>query len=64
MTDAERIKRLLNWITEPAKCKACNQEMWFINTKSGRLMPVQGNGEPHFANCPGADEFRRKKGTQ
>ena len=62
MTDAERIKRLLNWITNMAKCKKCGQEIWFIKTKAGHLMPVTGDGEPHFSNCPAADESQ--KGSQ
>jgi len=62
MTDAERIKRLLNWITDPIKCWKCSQEIWFIKTKSVTLMPVTGDGESHFSNCPAAAEFRKKKG--
>ena len=61
MTDAERIKRLLNWITEPAKCKACGRMIWFVTTKKGKLMPVTDEGEPHFADCPAAKAFQKSQ---
>ena len=55
-------------------CKACEAEIKFIRTEKGRNMPVDTKpitvitslGKtikgfiPHWANCPGANQFRKK----
>ena len=60
----------------PTNCKKCNAQIEFIKTTAGKFMPVDieprvtivtDKGEvktgriSHFATCPAADEFRRKK---
>lgn len=54
-------------------CKACKQNIHFVETVKGRLMPcnpkkltvitlmgdVVTGWEAHFATCPQADKFRR-----
>lgn len=42
-------------------CKKCGKQIFFIKTKKGKFMPIEVLSlECHFANCPGADGFRRK----
>lgn len=44
------------------RCRACNQEIAWYRTPAGRRMPLEeGTMEPHWAKCPQADDFRRKK---
>ena len=57
------------------QCKACKQNIHFVETRKGRLMPcnpkkltvitilgdVVSGWEAHFATCPQADKFRKKK---
>ncbi len=53
---------------EKAKCKACGKEITFGITGRGHRMPVeqdeQGKWVSHFATCPEAKRFRKKKGGQ
>ena len=42
-------------------CKKCGKEIVFIRTKAGYFMPVRLNLISHFADCPGASEFRKDK---
>lgn len=58
-----------------AQCKACNAEIKFIRTEKGRQMPVDVKPitvitelgktirayQPHWASCPGADQFKKSK---
>lgn len=42
-------------------CKACGKNIRWIKTVNGKWMPVNWDGESHFATCPGADDFRKEK---
>lgn len=42
-------------------CRACRACIVFVRTTSGALMPVNLDGTTHFATCPAADAFRRRK---
>ena len=60
---------------ETTKCKSCKAEIYFLNTKNNKLIPVNAEtvqeGETtfdktkghiaHWASCPDALKFRRKK---
>lgn len=57
----KRIANLLDWMAPPAKCKDCGAEIrWITNRKTGKNMPINAEGVSHFADCPGADRFRKK----
>ncbi len=47
------------------ECKSCGVKIWFAETKNGKQLPINLIGvmewEPHWASCPFADEFRKKK---
>ncbi len=43
-----------------AKCRGCDADIVWLRTEAGKLMPIDGDGTPHFATCPKAAQFRRK----
>ncbi len=56
------------------KCRRCGAEIVFLLTKKGKSMPVVASSvsegdelydhakhKSHFADCPAADLFRKKK---
>jgi len=59
-------------------CKGCGQPIHYVETLRGRRMPcnerkltvitmlgdVVSGWEAHFATCPQADKFRKKKQTE
>lgn len=59
---AANILKLLDLIAAPAQCKSCHRKIFWVKVKSGKMMPVNIHGEPHFADCPQADQHR--KGTK
>lgn len=42
------------------------QALFYMVTmaKSGKGAPYNGDGSPHWATCPGADEFRKQRGRR
>lgn len=45
--------------TPVRSCMSCGQRIYWIETRSGKRMPVNADGfESHFASCPKADEHR------
>jgi hypothetical protein len=58
--------------TRETECRKCRDTIWFIETASGKQMPVDmnelgsfeptntdtGKGTSHFIACPAADSFR------
>lgn len=62
----ERVKPLLPLLrqhaTEVRRCKLCPAMLAFVRTPEMKQMPIcLETGLPHFANCPGADQFRKRK---
>lgn len=57
------IAEILKVCGSPAKCKKCGADIWFMTTYKGNQIPYNEDGITHFADCPFADEFRKKKGT-
>jgi hypothetical protein len=44
----------------PTECRGCKALIYWIKPKE-KAMPVNPDGTSHFATCPKAAEFRRKK---
>ncbi len=60
----EAIGRLFRAIgAEKAQCRACGAEIWWVHHASGRKAPYTASGLNHFIDCPGADEFRKKRSS-
>ncbi|HEY1897565.1 MAG TPA: hypothetical protein VGG62_14895 [Terracidiphilus sp.] len=45
---------------DPAKCKGCNAQIFFIRHANGKLAPYDADGTNHFITCPNAGFFKKK----
>lgn len=66
-TDASRarVRALLEHVAAFSRpCKVCGAPLWFVRTSAAQLMPYTDNATPHWADCPGADELRRRRARQ
>jgi len=52
-------------LSKPSWCGSCANEIYWAKTKSGKNTPIskteQGFYESHFANCPFAKKYRKKR---
>lgn len=48
----------------PAKCRGCQQKIFWVRMTSEKNMPVNPDGTSHFSNCPKADKFRKYDPTK
>jgi len=55
----ERIKALLNAISDPKACRGCGMTIYFVRHKNGRATPYTADGVNHFINCSKASQFKR-----
>jgi hypothetical protein len=44
-----------------ARCQGCGQPIAWARTPAGRSAPLDRDGVSHFATCPEADRFRRRR---
>jgi len=42
-------------------CRSCGKQLHFVKTGTGRTMPVEWDGTPHWGNCDRPDLFRGRK---
>ena len=57
-----RIEELMrNLGFDKARCRSCGRTIYWVVHKNGKKVPYTIDGQNHFANCPQADAFRRKK---
>lgn len=45
--------------TPVKSCRSCGADIHWIETASGKRMPVNPDGTSHFATCPNADQHRK-----
>ena len=48
---------------DKSSCRGCGSTIFWIKTAAGKMMPVDPDGTSHFATCPEALRFRKKKET-
>jgi hypothetical protein len=54
------------WANPPAEgeqiatCRSCGAEVLWVETKRGKRAPLNADGTSHFANCPQADQWRKR----
>jgi hypothetical protein len=48
-------------IVSVARCRGCHQLIAWARTPSGRSAPLDRDGVSHFATCPDAARFRRRR---
>jgi hypothetical protein len=46
--------------TKSRRCKSCGATIYFVPTGSGRIMPVESDGLPHWERCNAPEQFRRE----
>lgn len=46
---------------DQGQCRACGCPIWWVITKNGKRAPFTAEGLNHFADCEGADQFRKGK---
>jgi hypothetical protein len=44
--------------TPRAKCRSCDADVFWIQTKNGKKMPANPDGTSHFSTCPNANQHR------
>ncbi len=60
----DNIERLYKTLgAQSGSCKACDAPIWWVTTKNGKSAPFTAEGLNHFADCPKAEQFRKKKKT-
>lgn len=58
----DRTRRLLDAVADFTRpCRACAAPLWFVRTRSAKLMPYDADGSPHWATCTSAAAFRARK---
>lgn len=46
---------------EESACSSCKKTVWWARTKKGKAIPLTIDGVAHFADCPNADQHRKRK---
>lgn len=57
-----RILALLRVVGNPALCRGCGAEIFWIKTRAGKAAPYTPAGVNHFSDCPQANRFRGGSG--
>ncbi len=55
--ETEKLVKMLGTV---GQCRGCRAVVYWVKTKTGKNMPLDPDGEPHFATCPDAARFRKK----
>lgn len=49
-------------VSDLGACRSCGERIAWCITPAGKRAPVDPDGTSHFATCPQADRWRRKRG--
>ncbi len=44
----------------PCRDRRCGQQIAFVVMETGKKMTVNPDGTPHWTNCPGSRDFKRR----
>jgi hypothetical protein len=55
-----RMQHLLKQIGAPDHCNGCGAAILWVRHRNGNAAPYDANGQPHFASCPKASQFRKR----
>lgn len=56
---SEAMKRLLDLIGTPAKCRGCEAPIYWLKHLNGKSVPYESSGLNHFISCPESARFKR-----
>ncbi len=56
-----RHTRFFNFVSAPGKCSGCGAAIFWVVTKNGKRAPFNADAVSHWATCPQAESFRKKK---
>jgi len=56
-----RLKRMLVIVGTPGRCKGCDTAIYWVTTRRDAMVPYTAEGLSHFADCPKATQFRKRK---
>lgn len=59
--DPAHLRQLLNAVGSKARCRQCNEEIWWIEHLNGKKACYTAAGLNHMADCPYAKDFKGKK---
>jgi len=45
--------------TPQRACRSCTRPIYWIETRTGKRMPVDPDGTSHFATCEHGDQWRK-----
>ena len=57
----QNILRLLANVGELGHCKGCGAVVYWVTHRSGKKAPYTQDATIHFANCPQAARFRKRR---
>ena len=58
---AYQAEALLKVVGDEGVCRDCLAPIYWVVTKASRRAPYNPDASSHFATCPKADEFRRRR---
>jgi hypothetical protein len=56
----EVMARLMKNISDPGECRACRAPICWVKMPGKAPHPYSMTGLSHFADCPNAEQFRKK----
>jgi hypothetical protein len=67
--EKDTFRKLLDQIADRGSCIHCGADVWFVETRRGRVIPVEYDGMTHTARCPHAGGLmkrleRKRKGEE
>lgn len=60
-TAEEKMRKLIQYIGNPSECRLCGNVIFWVSTKRGGSLPLDGDGQPHQVTCSKYRELRLKK---
>lgn len=58
-TANELLVALLKNVGDPAHCKGCGADIYWVIHRNGKKVPYTPAGLNHFVDCPAAQRFRK-----
>jgi hypothetical protein len=58
----KQVAAMLSLVSDagPVECKRCRRFIWWLKLPNGKKMPYTDDAVSHFADCPHAEEFRKR----